>query len=112
MNAVPPSHEERVTLAISPVRRAQDAFALARYMNRRSCCPHFQMTHLTNDCAVFVTTREGWVQLRRALETESEEVLCIASVQGDHVSLRMSVTCPRNTMAQTGLKSQAEDSNS
>ena len=93
MQVVPGSQQEKVTIMISPVRRAQDLFALARYLNTRFHWPHFQIASLENGCAVFKATQDGWQQLRRTLEDNRETTLCLASIKGNQVNLRMLSAC-------------------
>lgn len=99
MDAISPSLEDKITLAVSPIKRAQDAFVLARYLNLRSHWPYFHITHVANECAILVTTRDGWDQLKLALDAGGNEVLSIASIEGNNVTLRMVSSCLEKVMA-------------
>lgn len=106
---VKPSQDDRVTLDISPIMRAQDAFALAKYLCRRTHSPHFYMTSVANERVIFVTTRDGWRCLRESLEAQQDDMLRIASIDGNSVNLRMSPAVSLRTLEGSGSQSLVED---
>jgi len=89
MKATPISQEEKVTITVSPVARAEELFILARHLNRRFRWPYFQITDLANGCAMFATTQDGWECLRQALQENLNDPLSIVSVEGNRVHLHM-----------------------
>lgn len=82
-------YEEKITLIVSPVNRAEDLFALAHYLNRRFRWPYFHITSLVNGSAVFTASRSGWRFLQRELEESQEGPLAIITIEGDCVKLRV-----------------------
>jgi len=86
------SPEEKIIITVSPIRRAQDLFRPARYLNRRLRWPYFHITGLADGHATFTTTRSGWQSLQRALEENDNDPLSIISVDGNRARLRVAST--------------------
>ena len=109
LNSVRPTRDDKITLDISPIRRAQDAFALGRYLCRYTHWPYFHMISLANERATFITTRDGWRCLQEALETHQDGMLCITSIDGNSINLRMISTGPLRAPEDASPKSPVED---
>ena len=103
------AEQTKIIVTISPIKRAQDLFALAHFMNHMVAWPCFAISSLSQEKAVFSTTKLGWQRWQQILEQDPELPLEIANIQDSYVNLHvMSQKALHQAFLQIGFPRKTE----